>query len=77
MNIHTPPTCARCVSYDHNECTCREQSSEMYQHNLSPFHVACPKYLSVSYVYGKVPKRKKWHKVKTMDDIETPGARFY
>lgn len=77
MNIHTPPTCARCVSYDHGGCTCREQSSEMYQHDLSPFHVACPKYLFVSYVYGKAPKRKKWHKVKTMDDIETPGARFY
>ena len=49
----------------------------MYQHDLSPFHVACAKYLSVSYVYGKEPKRKKWHKVKTMDDAETPGAKFY
>lgn len=75
MRVHTPPTCERCACYDRISNECREQSSIHYKGIVSPFARACHAFLPVAYVFKPVV-RKKWHKVKTMDDMETPGARF-
>jgi|UniRef100_UPI003FEE71C8 hypothetical protein len=75
MKIYTPPTCGRCVFYNCISNGCREPSSIHYKGTVSPFALACHAFLSIAQVFKPV-KRKKWHKVKTMDDMETPGARF-
>ena len=75
MRVYTPPTCERCVYYDSISNECGEQSSIHYKGVVSPFARACHAFLPASYVFKPVV-RKKWHKVKTMDDMETPGARF-
>ena len=75
MRKLTPPTCERCVFYNGISNECREQSSIHYKGIVIPFARACRAFLSIAQVFKPV-KRKKWHKVKTMDDIETPGARF-
>jgi len=43
---------------------------------ISPFHLACNKYISAFQAFAPV-KKKKWHKVKTMEDMDIPGARLY
>lgn len=76
MRIYTPPTCERCVFYNCISNECREPSSIHYiKGTVSPFALACHAFLPITQVFKPV-KRKKWHKVKTMDDMETPGARF-
>lgn len=75
MKTYTPPTCERCVFYNCISNGCREPSSNHYKGTVSPFALACHAFLSITQVFKPV-KRKKWHKVKNMDDMETPGARF-
>lgn len=75
MKIYTPPVCDRCAFYNGMSGRCRERSSIHYKDTMSPFARACHAFLSIAQVFKPV-KSKKWHKVKTMDDMETPGARF-
>ena len=74
---HTACQCQMCVSWDQQEDTCRELKSPCYGGAVSPFRLACSQYLSRHTVFApKNTKRKKWHKVKTMDDLEQLGARL-
>lgn len=73
---HTPYQCQCCVSWK-GEGTCTELKSPHYGGDISPFHLACPQFLSRYRVFSpKAMKRKKWFHVKTMDDLEIPGARL-
>lgn len=75
----TPPPhkCESCISYDLAQCSCREQSSTMFGGSISPMHLACNKYLSLSTVYAPKNRIKKWHRVHTMDDMSDSRARLY
>lgn len=74
---HAPCQCQCCVSWS-SQGICTEITSPCYGGDISPFHLACPKYISRFQVFApKAMKRKKWHKVKTMEDLDMPGARLY
>lgn len=74
---HAPCQCQSCVSWI-SQGTCTELKSPHYGEDISPFHLACLLYLSRFQVFApKSMKRKKWHKVKTKEDMEMPGARLY
>lgn len=76
MKYYTSPTCEHCVSYDGNKNRCKERSSDYFGGDISPFHLACNKYISAFKVFAPV-KKKKWHKMKTMEDMDIPGARLF
>lgn len=73
----TPPTCQNCISYSHVQCSCREQGSDFFGGNISPFHPACYKYISTASVYSRKNRPKKWFKAKTMEDMYDDEARVY
>lgn len=73
--ITKSPTCERCVYYTGISNECREPSSIHYKGTVSPFARVCHAFLSIAQVFKPIA-RKKWHKVKIMDDMETLGARF-
>ena len=50
MRTFTSPQCENCISYDHMKCGCREESSSLFGGNISPLHLACDKFISVSKV---------------------------
>lgn len=76
MRTFTPPKCEYCLSYDRINCSCREQSSPLFGGSISPMHLACGKYLSLSTVYAPKNRIKKWHRVRTMDDMDDSRARL-
>lgn len=77
MKSHTPRMCQSCVSFCHNKYSCREESSEFFGGNISPFHLACRLYISKMAVYSKKNKPKKWFKVKTLEDMCDSRSRLY
>lgn len=74
---HNAHRCENCISFDPAKCSCREQSSSLFGGSISPMHLACSKYLSLSTVYAKKNRIKKWRKVRTMDDMSDSRARLY
>ena len=56
MRTFTPLQCENCISFDPAKCSCREQSSSLFGGSISPMHLACSKYLSLSTVYA--PKKQ-------------------
>ena len=74
---HTPPTCQNCISFCHVKYSCREPSSDFYGGSISPFHLACPKFISFGAVYARKNRPKRWFRVKTMDDMSDSRARLY
>lgn len=77
MRTFPPPRCENCISYDHIKCSCREQSSPLFGGKISPLHLACSSFLSLSKVYAPKNRVKKWYKVRTMDDMSDSRARLY
>ena len=77
MRTFTPPQCESCISYDYIKCSCREESSPLFGGSISPLHLACSKYLSLSTVYAPKNRIKKWFRVRTMDDMSDSRARLY
>ena len=77
MRTFTTPKCEKCISFDLAKCSCREQSSSLFGGSISPMHLACIKYISLSTVYAPKNRIKKWHKVRTMDDMSDSRARLY
>lgn len=77
LSYPPPHKCENCISYDLAQCSCREQSSTMFGGSISPMHLACNKYLSLSTVYAPKNRIKKWHRVHTMDDMSDSRARLY
>lgn len=77
MRTFTPPRCENCISYDQIKCSCREQSSPLFGGSISPMHLACGKYLSLLTVYAPKNRIKKWHRVRTMDDMDDSRARLF
>ena len=73
----TPHKCENCISFDLAKCSCMEQSSSLFGGSISPMHLACNKYLSLSTVYAPKNRIKKWRKVHTMDDMSDSRARLY
>lgn len=76
MRTFTSPQCENCISYDHVKCGCREESSSLFCGNISPLHLACDKFISVSKVYAPRNRVKKWYKVRTVDDMSDSRARL-
>ena len=76
MRYHTSPTCEHCVSYDGNKNYCKEKGSDYFGGGISPFHLACNKYISTFQAFAPI-KKKKWFKVKTMEDMDKAGAKCY
>lgn len=76
MKTFAPPKCENCISYDHIKYGCREKSSSLFGGNISPLHLACDKFISVSKVYAPKNRVKKWRKVRTMDDMSDSRARL-
>lgn len=66
-----------CISWDQSNCSCREESSSLFGGNISPLHLACDKFISMSKVYAPKNRVKKWYKVRTMDDMSDSLARLY
>ena len=77
MRTSTPSICENCISYDHVKYSCREKSSLLFGGNISPFHLACSRYISQSAVHAPKNRIKKWYKVRTMDDMSDSRARLY
>ena len=77
MRTFTTPQCENCISFDLAKCSCMEQSSSLFGDSISPMHLACNKYLSLSTVYAPKNRIKKWRKVRTMDDMSDSRARLY
>lgn len=77
MRTFTPPQCESCISYDHSKCSCREESSPLFGGNISPFHLACSRYISQSAVHAPKNRIKKWYMVRTVDDMSDSRARLY
>ena len=77
MRTFTTSVCENCISYDHIKCGCREESSSLFGGNISPFHLACSRYISQSAVYAPKNRIKKWFRVRTMDDMSDSRARLY
>ena len=77
MRTFTPPQCESCISYDYIKCSCREESSPLFGGNISPLHLSCDKFISMSKVYAPKNRVKKWYKVRTMDDMSDSLARLY
>ena len=77
MKTFTSSQCENCISYDNIKCSCREESSPMFGGNISPFHLACSRFISLSKVYAPKNRIKKWYKVRTMDDMSDSRARLY
>ena len=77
MRTFTTPVCDNCISYDHIKCGCREESSSLFGGNISPLHLACDKFISMSKVYAPKHRVKKRYKVRTMDDMSDSRARLY
>ena len=77
MRTLTTPQCENCISIDLAKCSCREHSSPIFGGSISPMHLACSKYLSLSTVYAQKNRIKKWRKVHTMDDMSDSRARLY
>ena len=77
MRIFTRPQCESCISWDQRNCSCREESSPLFGGNISPFHLACSRYISQSAVYAPKNRVKKWYKVRTIDDMSDSLARLY
>ena len=77
MRTFTTPQCENCISFNLSKCSCREQSSSLFGGSISPMHLACSKYLSLSTVYAPKNRIKKWRKVHTMDDMSDSRARLY
>ena len=77
MRTFKSPQCESCISYDYIKCSCREESSPLFGGSISPMHLACSKYLSLSTVYALKNRIKKWRKVRTMDDMSDSRARLY
>ena len=77
MITFTPPQCENCISYDNVKCSCREESSSLFGGNISPRHLACDKFISMSKVYAQKNRVKKWYKVRTMDDMSDSLSRLY
>lgn len=77
MRTFTPPQCKSCISFDHIKCSCREESSSLFGGSISPLHLACDKFISLSKVYAPKNRVKKWYKVRTMDDMSDSRARLY
>ena len=75
--ILTPPTCQNCISFNAIKNSCKEQSSDFYGGSISPFHLACPKYISTFSLYARKNRPKRWFRVKTMDDMSDSRARLY
>lgn len=74
---HRTYQCQSCIAWK-SSGTCSELKSPCYGGDISPFHPVCALYLSRYVVFApKAMKRKKWHKVKTMEDMDIPGARLY
>ena len=77
MRRFTTPVCENCISYDHIKRGGREESSSLFGGNISPLHLACDKFISMSKVYAPKNRVKKWYKVRTMDDMSDSRARLY
>ena len=77
MRTFTPQQCESCISYDHSKCSCIEESSPLFGGNISPFHLACSRFISLSKVYAPKNRIKKWFKVRTMYDMSDSRARLY
>ena len=77
MRTSTSSICENCISYDHVKYSCREKSSLLFGGNISPFHLACSRYISQSAVHAPKNRIKKWYKVRTMDDMSDSRARLY
>ena len=77
MKTFTSSQCENCISYDNIKCSCREESSPLFGGNISPFHLAFSRYISLSKVYARKNRIKKWYKVRTMDDMSDSRARLY
>ena len=77
MRTFTSSLCENCISYDHVKYSCREKSSLLFGGNISPFHLACSRYISQSAVHAPKNRIKKWFKVRTMDDMSDSRARLY
>lgn len=77
MRTFTPPQCESCISYDYIKFSCREESSPLFGGSISPIHLACDKFISMSKVYAPKNRVKKWYKVRTMDDMSDSLARLY
>lgn len=74
---HITCQCQGCTAWN-PQGTCTELKSPHYGSDVSPFHIACNQFLSRHTVFApKNIKRKKWFRVKTMEDMEIPGARLY
>lgn len=77
MRTFIPPKCESCISYDYIKCSCREDRSPLFGGNISPLHLACSRFISLSKVYAPKNRIKKWYKVRTMDDMSDSMARLY
>ena len=77
MRTFTPSKSESCISFDAVKCSCREESSSLFGGNISPLHLACDKFISVSKVFAPKNRAKKWYKVRTMDDMSDSRARLY
>ena len=77
MRTFTSSLCENCISYDHVKYSCREKSSLLFGGNISPFHLACSRYISQSAVHAPKNRIKKWYRVRTMDDMSDSRARLY
>ncbi|MDD6754387.1 MAG: hypothetical protein PUE15_10890 [Prevotella sp.] len=77
MRKFTSSQCENCISYDHIKCSCREESSPLFGGNISPLHLACCRFISLSKVHARKNRIKKWFKVRTMDDMSDSRARLY
>ena len=53
MRTFTQSQCESCISYDHRKCSCIEESSSLFGGNVSPLHLACDKFISMSKVYAQ------------------------
>lgn len=76
MRTFPPPKCESCISFDAVKCGCREKSSSLFGGNISPLHLACDKFISVSKVYAPKNRVKKWYKVRTVDDMSDSRSRL-
>lgn len=77
MRTFTSSQCESCISYDQVRYCCREESSPLFGGNISPLHLACSHFLSLSKVYARKNRVKKWYKVSTIDDMSDSRARLY
>ncbi len=68
--------CGECISNKNDICTC----DKSIYHNVivGYYDSSCNAFLSGRDVYEESCKsrKKKWHKVKSMDDMETPNYRL-